>query len=353
MTVPDVSARRIPASKHKPKPITVNLGAVTFADSGGNGYVDRGETVRLTLPLRNYVTNPLNARRLEGLQGELSTTTPGVTVTQSKSPYFKIDPGQTVANTKDYALTLAPSFVNGTDIELRLDVTGPGDSMTLLYTLFTGTPVPTVLLSEDFDPGAPPALPAGWTAVHGAGAPTIPWTTSNTFCATSSNAAFHTDTVGTRWERLISPSFVVPAAAQYVTVDFDVCYDSEEEPAFNVLAYDGFFLRVTDLTSGRTLRSVLAEAFEDKFTTGTMEHYPRHFPRSSSSSYFADMSAWAGSSGGFQHVHMRLPGMAGSTAQLRFEYTQDATGTCVDVGRPGPCGVMLDNVVVSSVTAAP
>jgi hypothetical protein len=57
---------------------TVNLGAVTFTDSGGDGYVDRGETVNLTLPLRNSVTNPLNARRLDGLQGELSTTTPGV-----------------------------------------------------------------------------------------------------------------------------------------------------------------------------------------------------------------------------------------------------------------------------------
>jgi len=257
-----------------------------------------------------------------------------------------------VANTDDFALTLAPSFVNGTDIELRLDVTGPGDPATLLYTLHTGTPVSTVLLSQDFNTAVPPALPGGWTAVHGAGS-TVAWATSGTFCATSSNAAFHTDSASTRWERLFGPSFDVPAAAQYVMVDFDVCYDTEEDPAFNVLAYDGFFLRVTDMTTGRTLRSVLAEAFADEFTTGTKDDYPRHLPRNSNPNYFADMSAWAGSSTGFQHVHMRLPGMAGSTAQLRFEYTQDSVGTCVDVGRPGPCGVMLDNVVVESVTAAP
>jgi hypothetical protein len=50
-------------------------------------------------------------------------------------------------------------------------------------------------------------------------------------------------------------------------------------------------------------------------------------------------------------VHMKLPGMAGSRIQLRFEYTQDELGICSDV-RPGhSCGVSLDNVVVRSVTS--
>ena len=41
--------------------------------------------------------------------------------------------------------------------------------------------------------------------------------------------------------------------------------------------------------------------------------------------------------------------MAGSTAQLRFEYTQDSFGTCSDV-RPGhSCGVLIDNIFVQSV----
>jgi hypothetical protein len=41
--------------------------------------------------------------------------------------------------------------------------------------------------------------------------------------------------------------------------------------------------------------------------------------------------------------------MAGSTAQLRFEYTQDAIAICSDV-RPGhTCGVAVDNIVVRSV----
>jgi len=49
---------------------------------------------------------------------------------------------------------------------------------------------------------------------------------------------------------------------------------------------------------------------------------------------------------------MKLPGMAGSTVQFRFEYTQDVLATCADV-RPTStvCGVAIDNFVVKSVRA--
>ena len=88
------------------------------------------------------------------------------------------------------------------------------------------------------------------------------------------------------------------------------------------------------------------------FTTDGFKHYPKHLPRNSNPAYFQDMSAWAGASGGIQHVHLELPGMAGSLFQLRFEFTQDQFGTCADV-RPGqPCGVSVDNVVVRNMVAA-
>src|SRR5262249_760293 len=100
----------------------------------------------------------------------------------------------------------------------------------------------------------------------------------------------------------------------------------------------------------------LAEAFEQEFTTDGLKHYPKHFPRNNDPSYFEDMSAWAGDSGGQQHVHLELPGMGGSQFQLRFEYSQDQLGLCTDL-RPGhTCGVSVDNVVirkVMSVGAAP
>src|SRR5262249_60831857 len=116
---------------------------------------------------------------------------------------------------------------------------------------------------------------------------TVPWVTSNTFNA-GNNGAFHQNAADgpasgspTRFERLFSPSFVVPANSDYVTVDFDTKYDTEDDPSFNILAYDGFTLRTTDLTAGRTLRSNLAEAFAEEFTTGSLQHQPKHLPRSS------------------------------------------------------------------------
>jgi len=201
-------------------------------------------------------------------------------------------------------------------------------------------------------------IPAGWTTAHGAGTPTVPWTTTTTFCGTPSQAAFHVNADDSanpnneaRFERLFSPAFAVPDDADIVTIEFDICTDTEEDPNFNVQAYDGLFLRVTDLTPGHTLRSVLAEAFEQGFTTDGFDGYPRHFPRNGNPNTFEDMSVWAGDSGGIQHVKMRLPGMAATTAQLRFEFAQDDLGTCADV-RPGDsCGVLVDNVVVKSVKA--
>jgi hypothetical protein len=48
---------------------------------------------------------------------------------------------------------------------------------------------------------------------------------------------------------------------------------------------------------------------------------------------------------------MKLPGMAGRIVQLRFEYTQDGFGTCLDVGGGPVCGASIDNISVKSVRA--
>jgi hypothetical protein len=354
-TVPDIYFKRVSTAK-----TALSLGNVTFTESGGNGKIDIGDQVNLQLPLRNYVTNPLSASTISGIIGVLSTTTPGVNIIQANSAYPDIAAGTTAGNSANYVLQILPSFVAGTHIELALNVSGSQGSATLLSTLSTGTPNATTFFSENFNSTAAGSLPVGWSNQHGGGANTVSWTTNNTLFGTASNAAFHqnaNDGVGgtgnpIRTERLLSPQVIVPTGADYVTLDFDVAYDTEDDPAFNIQAFDGLVFRFVDFSPGGIARNVLAESFAEEFTTGTFQHYPKHLPRSSNTAYFQDMSVWAGDSAGFKHVHMKLPGMAGSTIQLRWEFTQDSSATCANV-RPGhTCGVMVDNVVLQGVTAA-
>jgi len=372
LTVPNVEFKRVSQfslTDVNSLPLAIDVNGVTALDNlvgNHNGSLDPGETVRVRLPLTNYTTNPNEAAAARDVTAFLLSDTPGVVVLQPLNSYGRINPGATANGALSYALRLLPGFDPGTPINLRLQTFGrfDGGSVdlgTLRHTLSTGTPQATTLLAENFNAAAAGALPTGWTSAHGGGANVVPWVTNNTFCGATSNTAFHQNADDnpngdpTRFERLFSPLFAVPADADYVTVEFDVCTDTEYDPNFSVLAYDGLLLRVTDQTPGHTLRSVLAEAFEDEFTTGAIKHYPKHLPRNNNPAYFQDMSVWAGPSGGSQHVRMRLPGMAGTTAQLRFEFTQDGSATCLDVGGGPVCGVSVDNVVVKSVkaTAAP
>jgi len=350
----DATVRHVTEQQHATPYASLNIRSVSVQDSGGDGALEAGETADLRVRLFNYVTNPLNRGNVGSPVVELSSNTPGITVLQGSAAYGTIAPGGSGINSTAFRIRVADTVAPGTRIQLQLAVKSPDGRALLRTPLDVGKPVATTLLTQRFNGVKEGKLPAGWASVHGTGATEVPWTTSSSFCGPS-NGAFHAnDDVGeestTRWERLFSPAFTVPSNSDYVLVEFDVCYDTEDDPVLPTTAYDGFFLRVTDLTTGRTLRSVLAEAFADDFRTGNIEHYPKHFPRSGDPDYFEDMSAWAGDSGGLKRVRLRLPGMQNSVAQLRFEFTQDFAFTCLDI-RPGSsgCGVFVDNVVVKSV----
>lgn len=363
--VPNVDFERVRDRKLE-RILPVSLGTVeTFEKSwhhkgwggGHHGCRRHRDHLVVKLPVRNYTTNPLSAEKLRWVRGFLSQKTRGVEVEGSSFGWYgSLEPGEESEATFVLGIDRR-RFHAGSPIELALHVYGGWHlGTTLEYTLFTDPPEGTTLLAEDFEiVDAASGLPADWQSRHGAGATTVPWTASTSFCDTGSQGAFHANAEDggglspARWERLWSPAFDVPTDADYVTVEFDVCHNTEDNLPYPVWAWDGFFLRITDLTPGRTVISNLVEAFADEFTTGELEHYPKHLPRNSDPAYFEDMSAWAGYSGGLQHVRMRLPGMQGSTAQLRFEFTQDSNSICADPSLTGgECGVFVDNVVVTS-----
>jgi len=284
-----------------------------------------------------------------------------VQITTATQSYGSVAAGASASNAAPFVVSLQPGFVAGTRIEFSLTVSTDQGTATLLFSLPTGTPAATTIFSESFDSVPAGSLPAGWSAAHGGGNNSVAWTTSSTVPgAPDGNALFHVNAEdgrivngmrdSTRWERALSPQIAVPTNASYATLDFDVWYNTENDPDFSVLAYDGFFLRIADQTAGRTTRSCLAEAFAEEITTGSNFHYPKHLPRSGNSAYFQDMSVWGGYSGGWEHVHMKLPGMAGSTVQLQWEYTQDSGGTGLDVHPGVPvAGVAVDNIVMQSI----
>jgi len=381
-TTPDATFARIARRAHDGEAGGVQLGQVSFTElgaggdhddllsasehhAGPNGFLDPGDVAFFKFPVINSVTNPINATTQHVLIGELSTTTPGVQILNRVSVYPDIAPGETRDAVAPYAVRLQSTFVPGTLIEFVLDLRhGDRAIGRLFFTQETGTPSSTVVFSENFDAAPAGALPDGWRNLHQGGANIVPWVTSGSFCNTSSPGAFHANANDglnggspIRFERLVSPNITVPADSQYVTLDYDVCYDTEDDPDFHIQAFDGFLLRFFDVTDGHFKgtsltdpgRAVLAEAFDTDFTTAGFKHYPKHFPRNNNTRYFQDMSAWAGDSQGMQHVHQRFPGMQGTTFNLRFEFTQDSGGTCADL-RPGhACGVFVDNIVLQSV----
>ncbi|HWL88090.1 MAG TPA: hypothetical protein VNO21_19945 [Polyangiaceae bacterium] len=365
--IPDATFARVASRVEDATLGGAQLGQTSFREIGpSNGFLDPGDFAFFDFPVINSVTNPLNATTLRDVTGELATSTPGVVIANRTNVYPDIAAGATAKAFAPYVVRLARDFVPGTAIEFTLDVRRRGQQVTRLFlTQQTGTPSSTVVFAENFDAAPAGALPAGWRNLHQGGANVVPWKTSASFCKATSPGAFHAEaddgpvpSAATRFERLISPNILVPPDSQYVTLDYDVCYDTEDDPNFNIQAFDGFLLRFFDITEGRYRgpsttdpgRNALAEAFETEFTTdGSFKHYPKHFPRSGDVRYFQDMSAWAGDSKGLRHVHQRFGGMQGSTFQIRFEFTQDDVGTCADV-RPGhACGVFVDNLVLRSV----
>ena len=248
MTAVDATVRVLSPLEHLLPHLPVSLGTPVASVPGR--HADPGETILLQLPLLNYATNPLYADGIASTYAWLSTDTPGVDIDDALARYPSLAPGEAEMSAQPFKVRLSKAFVPGTPIELELALLGRSGFTVLRHTLFTGTPEATTLLEENFETVAPGTLPLGWLAVHGAGAQVVPWTTSDTFCGGASNGAFHenadTPSPLTRYERLFSPSFDVPADAEYVVVEFDVCYDTEDDPVLPTTAYDGFLLRVTD-----------------------------------------------------------------------------------------------------------
>jgi len=136
--------------------LTILSVGTTPASGDGDAFVEPGEAFGITVSLRNQ-----GGASATALSATLSTTTPGVTVTQASSPYPNLAPGASAANTTPFAFSLSPSLTCGTVIQFRLTVAYSGGFSSpafLDFSVETGQPGSQVAFSYS---GSSVAIPDG------------------------------------------------------------------------------------------------------------------------------------------------------------------------------------------------
>jgi len=144
----------------------------------GNGYLEPGEDGTLSVTLQN-----IGSYQATGVSAVLSTTTPGVTITQDTATFPAIPAGGTGTSQVAYAVSIDDTFPCGDQITFSLTATYARGRATYTgsFPLIVGVPgAPVTLLSEAFDGVTAPAIPTGWTHVDVTGAELNPVTATVT-----------------------------------------------------------------------------------------------------------------------------------------------------------------------------
>ncbi len=124
----------------------------------GNGVIEPGETVTLYVTTEN--TGVVD---LTNISGQISTSTPGLTITDALANWPNLTVGTQAISTDPFVFTVADSVACWTDAEFTLDYSYDQGTNRDLFTLGIGTIQSILLIDEGFDAG----IPTGWTVVNG------------------------------------------------------------------------------------------------------------------------------------------------------------------------------------------
>lgn len=315
-----------------PAPLAIT--GYSFTDAGcttNNGFIEPGETIGLTLTLKNVG----GCGGVGNVFATLTTTTPGITITTPGATFPNLPAlASTSTNAPAFEFTVDPGVPCGSTIDFKVDYVtdlfGPG-SLPFEGVLYVGHPVATVLLSQNFDGVAAPALPAGWTTATLVGAAN-PWVTSTTFAASATNSVFCANIAATSHNELQSPAVPIPAGTEIVRVDLDETHNME----INVerQAWDGGLMRI--LLGGTRYFSGGA---------GNMTpFYPWQMLRQAAASQpLQDLACWSdNTTPTFAHYRTDMTDLGGQSINLLFSVSTDpSVGTAT--------GMFIDNVVVTAI----
>ena len=316
-----------------PDAAPVSLAGLTFDDRGctsGNGFWEPGETVDLTLNLRQYGACESG---ITGVSGTLAALDPGVEVLAGNRPFAPLGgPGTTAANLLPFTLRLDPGLACGTELEFRLEVSSSAGPASIPFRQRIGRPVRTPILSENWEGVAPPALPPGWstTVLNGFA---NPWKTSSVYAGSGVQSVFCADISGTSLNELLSPAFTLPAGTGLLEVTFLVSQNLEHETERR--AWDGGLLRVR-VDGSPFLAGAIASRFEP--------FYPWQMNRQPTDRQpLQDLACWSdNTTPDFSPVLLEFPDLGGRSIQLAFDL-----GTDGSVGTP--TGMFVDDLRVSRI----
>jgi hypothetical protein len=132
---PDVRFTKIPTGGPLPASALVAV-ASAVGGGNGNGMIDPDECNNFTVTLQNF--GPGTAT---GVTATLTTSTPGVTVTQGSLAFPDIPPsGGTATNSTPFQISTSPAFICGIAVNLTLTVTAADGTFVFPLSLPTGAP---------------------------------------------------------------------------------------------------------------------------------------------------------------------------------------------------------------------
>lgn len=138
-----------------------------------NGFAEPGEIVVLPVTLHNDGNAALGS-----ITGALTTTTPGITILDSRASWPDLAPGISAASLPDhFRLHVAPTVPCGTIVDLDIALSYAQGGNPTAWTLHIGTTAESLRLDEGFGAG----IPATWTVVDGGsgGGTAATWTHLN------------------------------------------------------------------------------------------------------------------------------------------------------------------------------
>jgi hypothetical protein len=293
--------------------VNLRLETVTAAEvagsGNGNGVIDPGETVRLTIPL----TNILCAHNADNTT---VTITPGGGVAN----YGSVEPGNTESQTIDYTVPVGTAC--GAAIPVTITV---NNSLgTINYTYFLNIGQPSALQPfEYFDGVTAPALPPGWTTERtGAG---MPWTTSTVNSDTPPNNAFTPNPTNPGTSELISPTF--PVNTGLARLSFRNLYNLEDN-------FDGMNLLIK-IGNG---------AFQDIIAAGGSFVSGGYNGETNAGAAWTGLSAGTTASPAYITTVVNLPPQAnGQNVQLKWRVFGDPNTIA-----PGQAGARIDTIQLST-----